>query len=134
MDSLVLHQSVTHILLKCLFSPSLMGFDYLRDIVTKCCRQKVDYQKLISKFYHEVACEDNCCIDKIDKRIRASLKDAYSRRGFFAMNEYFDDRVYSGDFLQPHEAISLLVEMSKVEYQKQIQNYEKYLQKRGNAC
>lgn len=130
----ILSQAVTHILLKCTFSPSLTGFDYLREVIERCC-QKEGYQNLITDIYKEVALKDNCTPDKVEKRIRASLKDVKSRQGFLAVNEYFDALVYNCDRELPaQEAISLLVEMSKIEFAKRNNLQAKFEQTDGNAC
>ena len=135
MENLILNQSVTHILLKCAFSPSLLGFDYIREVVEKCCKKENGYQNFITEIYKEVAESDNSTADKVDKRIRASLKDAKSRKGFLAMNEYFDERVYNGERDIPaQEAISILVEISKLEFAKRNTINAKDLQNAGNAC
>ena len=118
-NSLILNQSITHILLKCQFSPSLIGFDYIRGIVEKCCQKEKGYQTFIAEAFHEVANEEKSSCDRIDKRVRASLKDAKSRQGFLGMNEYFNEIIYNGqNDISPQEAISLLVEMSKLEFAK----------------
>lgn len=119
MKNALLNQSITHILLKCQLSPTMIGFDYIRDVVEKCCTNDIEFQKLVGTAYKEVAKQQKSSSDQVDKRIRAVLADAQSRKGFLAMNEYFDEVVYSGEKnLAPREAISFLVEMSKLEFAK----------------
>lgn len=135
MKNLILHQSITHILLKCSCSPSLMGFDYLREVIKECCQKEDCYQSSITEIYKKVAKQDNSSIEKVDKRIRAMLKDAQSRKGFLAMNEYFNEVVYNGNkFFPNQEAISLLVEMSNLEFNKRMESLAKLKQIRTNAC
>ena len=118
-NKLLLNQSVTHILLKCAFSPCMVGFDYIRAVVEKCCEKESGYQSLIKDIFKEVAEKEKSSADKVDKRIRAVLKDAKARKGFYAMNEYFNEIVYNGkEEIPTQEAISMLVEMSKLEFAK----------------
>lgn len=135
MKNLILNQAITHILLKCSCSPSLMGFDYLRDVIKECCQNENFYQKNIGEVYKKVAMDNNSTIGKVDKRIRATIKDSQSRKGFLAVNEYFDEIVYNGNKDIPNqEAISLLVEISKLEYAKRMEGYAKLKQISLNAC
>lgn len=135
MKNLILTQSITHILLKCECNPSLLGFDYLREVISKCCQRRNYYQSFMSEIYKEVAQETNSSIEKIDKRIRVLLKGAKARKGFFAMNEYFDEIVYNGSKnLRAQESISLLIEMSNIEFTKRISHYTGSEQIDRNAC
>lgn len=123
-EGAVLCQSVTHILLKCSFSPSLLGFDYIREVIEFCCETKRDPLRVLTFALKEVAKRDGSSVNKIDKRIRASIKDAKRRQGLLGMNEYYSERVYEGDEVRARETISYLVEMSRLEYEKRFNEME----------
>lgn len=135
MKLLILNQAITHILLKCSCSPNLMGFDYLREVIRECCLKGNFYQSNIGEAYRRVARNNRSTVEKMDKRIRAMLKDAQSRKGFLAVNEYFNQVVYNGNKDIPNQkAIALLIEMSRLEFSKRMTNFEKLKHFSGNAC
>lgn len=90
-----IYESTTHMLLALKLQPEIAGFDYLREAIVLVYKDKKLAESGIKKLYSIVADNFNVSSNIVEKAIRTIVDGGYFSMGALAINEFFDEIVYT---------------------------------------
>ena len=111
-----LKEEITGVLISLKIQPTMSGFDYLREAIKLCLKNKEYFSSMTKDLYPILASHFHVKTAIVERCIRFSIDKAFQEGGLLSLNQFYNVVVFKNDLCYSNsEMIAILTEKVRID-------------------